>query len=316
MNDLTLRPISGAGELGLFSRLPYVLNGELAADLAAGRRRPEWMWVALRGDELVARVAWWARAAGDAPMFLDILDLAAGEDAGTGVRLLETAGAAVLPEGTRRPGYTRFVPPDWREDAAVREGVEERMRIVERTGGRLFVERLRLEWRRGTPVPEPAGRLAFRGVRDRAELVGLMTQVLDGTLDAHSRDDLTRMTAAQAAEQQYDEELERYASPREWWRVATLPDGGEPVGFVIPARNAYHPIIAYLAVLPAHRGKGFIDDVLAEGTRVLAAQDEADVPRIRASTDVGNVPMANAFHRAGYVTHECQIDMVWPDPRA
>jgi RimJ/RimL family protein N-acetyltransferase len=222
----------------------------------------------------------------------------------------------VVPEGTRRPGYTRFVPPDWREDTAVRQAVEERMRVVERTGGRLFVERLRLEWRRGTPVPEPTGRLAFRGVRDRAELVGLMTQVLDGTLDAYSRDDLTRMTAAQAAEQQYDEELERYASPREWWRVATLPDGGEPVGFVIPARNAYHPIIAYLAVLPAHRGRGFIDDVLAEGTRVLAAQDEADVPRIRASTDVGNVPMANAFHRAGYVTHECQIDMTWPDPMA
>ncbi|MFI0941231.1 GNAT family N-acetyltransferase [Streptomyces sp. NPDC021020] len=311
MNDLTLRPISGAGELGLFSRLPYVLNAELAGDLAAGRRRPEWVWVALRGEELVARVAWWTRTAGDGPLVMDFLDVAEGESADTGVRLLEAAMAAVLPRGERPPEYMRFVPPGWREDADVRRGVEDRMRMVERTGGRLFVERLRLEWRRGTAVPEPSGRLAFRGVRDRADLVGLMTQVLDGTLDAHSRDDLTRMPAERAAEQQYEEELARYTSPREWWRVATLPDGGEPVGFVIPARNAYNPIIAYIAVLPAHRGKGYVDDILAEGTRVLAAQDAADVPRIRASTDLGNVPMAQAFERAGYVNFERQIDMTW-----
>ena len=38
-NDLTLRPITGRDELDLFCRLPYVLNEELAGDLAAGRRR-------------------------------------------------------------------------------------------------------------------------------------------------------------------------------------------------------------------------------------------------------------------------------------
>ena len=60
-NDLTMRPIAGREELDLFSRLPYVLNEELEDDLAASRRRPEWMWVALRGDHLLARVAWWGR---------------------------------------------------------------------------------------------------------------------------------------------------------------------------------------------------------------------------------------------------------------
>ncbi len=48
-------------------------------------------------------------------------------------------------------------------------------------------------------------------------------------------------------------------------------------------------------MLPAHRGNGYADDLLAEGTRILAEQD---VPRIRAATDLGNVPMANAFQRA------------------
>jgi RimJ/RimL family protein N-acetyltransferase len=115
------------------------------------------------------------------------------------------------------------------------------------------------------------------------------------------------MPAREAALSQYEEELARYTSPRDWWRIAMLP-GGDPVGFVIPARNDYNSIIAYLAVLPAHRGNGYIDEILAEGTRVLAEQK---VPRIRASTDLSNTPMANAFQRAGYVNFERAINMTW-----
>ncbi|GAB3176508.1 hypothetical protein GCM10027162_25060 [Streptomyces incanus] len=181
------------------------------------------------------------------------------------------------------------------------------MTVLDRTGARLFVERLRLEWRPESPVPEPSGRLVFRPVHDAKELVALMASVLDGTRDAHGRDDLTRMSVHEAAVRHYEDELARYTSPRDWWRIATLPHG-ELVGFVIPAHNGYNPIIAYIAVLPTHRGNGYIDDILTEGTRVLAEQD---VPRIRASTDLGNTPMANAFHRAGYVNFERQINMTW-----
>jgi RimJ/RimL family protein N-acetyltransferase len=134
-----------------------------------------------------------------------------------------------------------------------------------------------------------------------------MTAVLDGTLDAHSRADLSHMSARDAAVRQYEDELAGYSSPREWWRIATLPEG-DPVGFVIPARNDYNPIIAYIAVVPQHRGHGYVDAILAEGTRVLAAQN---VPRIRASTDLGNTPMAEAFRRAGYVNFERALTMTW-----
>ncbi|MEV6599373.1 GNAT family N-acetyltransferase [Actinoplanes sp. NPDC051346] len=303
--DLTLRPITGPDELDLFNLLPYVLNTELAADLAQGRRRPEWLWLALRGDRVVARAGWWARAGDRHPTVMDIFDI--DGDIDDGVRLLRTALSAVVPTGTTPPEYGRFLPPDWRDHPHTRAAVEDRMRAVQRVGAHLFVERLRLQWRPGTPVPEPGGRLAFRPVRDPDELIDLMTLVLDGTLDAHSRDDLTRMTPDQAAREQYHDELARYASPREWWRIATLPDG-EPVGFVIPAHNGYNPIIAYVGVVPAHRGHGYIHDVLAAGTSLLAAQG---VSRIRAATDVGNAPMAAAFARAGYVTFERQIDMTW-----
>ncbi|OKJ75225.1 GNAT family N-acetyltransferase [Streptomyces sp. CB02460] len=310
--DLTIRPLTGPEELELFLELPYVLDHELADDLDTGRRRPEWMWVALRGDRVVARIAWWSRD-GAAPLLLDFFDLddtlppAEREEAG--LRLVETATAAVVPAGAPRPEYGRFVPPDWRADPAVREAVEARIRVMERTGTRMLVERLRLEWRAGTPVPAASGRLRFRAVEGREDLLALMTPVMEGTLDAHGQTDLASgLTPRLAAEKHYDEELAGYATPREWWRIAELPDG-EPVGFVIPARNSYNPIIAYIGVLPAHRGHGYIDDILAEGTRILAAQD--GVERIRAATDLGNVPMAKAFARLGYVNFERAFDMVW-----
>lgn len=44
---------------------------------------------------------------------------------------------------------------------------------------------------------------------------------------------------------------------------------------------------------------------------MLAAQD--GVERIRAATDLGNVPMAKSFERLGYVNFERAFNMIW-DP--
>jgi GNAT superfamily N-acetyltransferase len=293
---LVVRPISGPDEIDLFNQLPYVLNDQVADDLAAGRRRTEWLWVALKGDRLVARAGWWARAGDENPLVMDIFDVDGSPSDG-----LALLGKALPPS---RPEFLRFVPAEgpftgpWRT-------------VLEESGARLLVERRRLEWRPTSPLPPSSGRLLFRPVsEDPSELIGLMTLVLDGTLDAHSRADLQRLSPLEAATEQYHDELVGYPSPRSWWRIATLPSG-EPVGFVIPGRNDYNAIIAYIGVVPAHRGHGYIDDILAEGTRILAAEG---VPRIRANTDVGNFPMEAAFARAGYETFQRQIDMTWPKP--
>lgn len=134
-----------------------------------------------------------------------------------------------------------------------------------------------------------------------------MEPVLQATLDAHSQADLETMSPAAVAAKHFDDEFAGFSSPWDWWQVGELEDG-EPVGFVIPARNTYHAIIAYVGVLPAHRGHGYIDDLLNEGTRILAGQN---VPRIRASTDLGNTPMAQAFARAGYINFQRAINMIW-----
>jgi hypothetical protein len=75
-------------------------------------------------------------------------------------------------------------------------------------------------------VSEPTGRLEFRPVRDREDLVALMTPVMEGTLDAHGRADLASgLTAREAAEKHDDEEFAHYASPREW--LAGRPADGD-----------------------------------------------------------------------------------------
>ncbi|MFF0471824.1 GNAT family N-acetyltransferase [Micromonospora zamorensis] len=307
---VTIRPITGPEEIALFNRLPYTINHELDDDLADKRRWPEWMWVALRGDRLLARVAWWGRGDDTAPLLLDILDVDDGAEDLTEVAqaLYETAAKQVLAPGAVPPEYGRFIPADWREDPDTYRAVRARMGVLESAGARLTVERLRLEWRPAAGLPTPDQRLAFRPALDTDELVALMTRALDGTLDAHSRTDLAQMSPHEAALKHYEQELATYSSPREWWRIGTLGENGDPVGFVIPARNAYHPVIAYLGVVPEHRGHGYVDGLLAEGTRTLAAED---VPRIRAATDLGNVPMAKAFARAGYVNFERAINMAW-----
>jgi hypothetical protein len=90
------------------------------------------------------------------PDALDILDL---DDSGhpetvdITARLLATAMAEVIPEGTQPPYYLRFVDPGWREAPATRQPTEDRIPAAAQTGARLFVERLRL-----SPAGAGAGR--------------------------------------------------------------------------------------------------------------------------------------------------------------
>ncbi len=311
-NDLTMRPISGRVELEMFCQLPYVLNEELSDDLATGRRRPQWMWVALRGERVVARVAWWGNAEENKLQVLDVLDV---DDASVDrvdrvdlmSELLSAATTQVIPAGSRPPEYSRFVPPDWRNHPATASGIADRMAALERTGARPLVERLRFQWNPGTPIFGSSNSVTFRQLLDDEEILELMTLAMDGTLDAHSQDDLAHMPPREAAARHFDDELASYKSPRAWWHVAMRGDG-EPVGFVMPARNHYNAIIAYLAVLPRHRGNGYVNEILAKGTDILARED---VPRIRASTDLANVPMSAAFERAGWDNFERTINMTW-----
>ncbi|WP_204318907.1 GNAT family N-acetyltransferase [Microbacterium sp. B35-04] len=306
-----IRRYRDSGDLELFLTLPYALNHEVADDLEQGRRRPEWTWLAIRDNRLVGRLALWAPVGANEPTQLDIFDTDASlpEDMQReiGASLLDAAHTELLSGLSTPPEYARYLAADWRDDPRSRRATEVLLELMESAGARFIVERLRLEWREGTPIAAPDARLTFRPFHSDNELIDLTTRALAGTLDAHSAEELATAEARAVALAQYTDEFSSYSSPREWWQVATLPSG-EAVGFVFPARNSYRHIIAYVGVLPEHRGNGYIDGILSEGTRVLVAAGADD---IRASTDLGNVPMAKSFARNGYVTFERLINMAW-----
>ena len=304
----TIRSL-GPDELELFLSFGGELEpGRFRAEWEGGNRRASWTWVALREGRVIARAAWWGAAGAARPAVLDVF-----EPGGEPDRL--AAGEALLracwPAEGEDLECELFLPPDWRDDPAVRRSVEERLEVARRAGLVLLVERHRFEWTPERGVPPRGTRLAFHSVAATGEaaFTDALARSYAGSLDVHTRRQLARgadpgeLAAADAAL------LRSFPSPAEWWRLAFTPTG-QLVGLVVPARNEDGPIIAYLGVVPEQRGHGYARDLLAEATALLAGQG---AERIRADTDQENVPMAATFERCGYRRFATRIDLVRPD---
>lgn len=323
---LTVRPLA-ADEMSLFTTLadpggpagagfgPPGRDFRAVAD--EGRYRPGWTWVAQAGDggPVVARAAFWGGPGDPWPLSLDWFDVASGLPAdagvGAGTALLRAALPAMTPPGGRPPDHHLFLPPDWREDPAVRPLVERRVEAAAGAGLEPFVERLRLEWRApwGTAGSHPPGGspggagpgealasgLHLRPVGDDAELLGVLERVIAGSLDAYTRRDVERDGVAAAAREQLDG-MAWMPAPRQWWRLA-VTDDGDVAGLVMPSRNYEAAVVGYVGVTPQHRGRGLAAELVRWATAFLAAQG-AD--RVVADTDTANAPMAAAFAAAGW----------------
>jgi RimJ/RimL family protein N-acetyltransferase len=299
MTDLVIRPLT-AGEELLFDSLagPALVGREAFGDryadgAARGEYRPEWTWVALRGETVVARAAWWAGPRDDTPRALDWLDFT---DPDAAVQLLRTAPL--------RTEYSLPLPAGWRDSPAVSQAARARIAVAEAAGMTLLVERYDYRWTPECGLPARPGRLEFRPEPDDAAILDVLRRVHQGSLDAHAR----RAVAASGLDAAAREDLELLLwmpSPREWWRLACTP-GGDLVGLTVPCRNHYDPVVGYVAVLPEYRGHGYAYDLLAEATHLLVSEG-AD--RIVASTDVTNTPMAASFAKAGYPVTQHRIDL-------
>jgi RimJ/RimL family protein N-acetyltransferase len=303
VTDLVIRPLT-AGEEHLFTSMP---DPGLVGFAAYGQRyphhtgkpghdryRPEWSWVALRDDTVVARAAWWAGPNDDKPLMLDWFDFT---DADAATEILRTAP---------RTDYTMLIPPDWQENPEVKAAAEARLAAAEAAGMSVLVERHNYLWTPECGVPERPGRLRFRPVADEDDLEAAFRLVNDGSLDAHVRRNIAKSGLEASAKEEMDF-LRWLPSPHEWWRLAYTPDGAL-AGFSIPAENFNSPIIGYIGVVPAHRGNGYAYDLLVEATHLLAGEG---AKKIVASTDVTNTPMAAAFAKAGYPIYRNRIDLTW-----
>jgi RimJ/RimL family protein N-acetyltransferase len=294
MTDLVIRPLR-AGEADLFLSMPVeplvgvAITGRDYRHLAElGQYRPEWTWVALRGDRVVARAAWWAGPGDDSPMALDWFDI---DEAETG----RDTGAALLRAAGFDAELVLLLPPGWRDRPDVRDAAEARIAAARDAGMRPFVERFHYTWTPAAGLPERPGRLDFRPAPDDDGVLKALRGINDGTLDAYTLRDLEQHGVEGAAREGL-EELKWYPAPREWWRLAYTP-AGELAGLTVPSRNHASFVIGFVGVVAGQRGNGYGYDLLIEAAHRLV---EEGATEIRADTDVGNHPMAAALARAGW----------------
>ncbi|WP_327087421.1 GNAT family N-acetyltransferase [Nonomuraea sp. NBC_01738] len=262
----------------MFDQFPEPARSQLRAAFDEGRTRPEWCFT-----EGTARVAFWAPYRGAEPVITWHFD--PGPDSATGARVLRT--------GIRRLGATKML-----HDIALPPGLVPTLDRADEhdalmgAGFTMEVERLRLEWTAAGVLPSDSGRLAYRPARQlpESELLDLLIRVSRGSLDHDTQAEVAAVGAVAEARAMYDDLVNRKGKP-DWFVVGYA--GGQPVGLVAPDDHS----IAYVGVLPEMRGHGYIDDLLAHGTRTLAM---AGLRRVVAATDVANTPAAAAFLRTGY----------------
>jgi RimJ/RimL family protein N-acetyltransferase len=302
MTALTVRPAT-ADELELVLSIPSDTPYDLRAGWATGEYRPEWTWLALAGDELLARAVWWGWPDAGSPILMESLDLPDTPDqVDIGSALVAAGMAALVPPGGERLVTLTAPGAGWRTDPGPTAA---RVAAVENAGLTLLVERFTFWWNEGDPVPPPSTRLVHRPV-DPAELVDVVARCDVGTLDAHSRRSIDRIGAAATARAEV-EEMRQFPGPVDWWRLGHTP-AGELVGFVLPTVNANNHNVGFIGVVPEQRGHGYVDDLLGECTRRLV---EHGAVRIIGGTDRTNRPMAAAFERAGYTRSErIRLDLV------
>ena len=305
--------------------IPDPVNG-LTADTYRIRShsrqyRPEWTWLAEehdgRDDPPVAVAVWWGEPRGSLPSALDGMWVAesvpAADRAQLAAELLSDAHLAYAKyaesaapgnhDTYEPPSCHIFLPGDWRDRPGAVAALEWRQEAARLAGLTQRLERLRYEWTAGAGLPglkgpkDREGRLRFRAEPDDEVFVDVLAQILAGTLDATTRQRAARVGPRQQAREDVTFYRDGMRGERSWWRIAETQDG-RTAGFGIPSRNVEYPVVGYLGVLPDQRGHGYVDEILAEITRILATEAGATV--IHADTDLENRPMAAAFERAGY----------------
>lgn len=272
--------------------------GLLRERFTDGQYRPALTWIAESGDHILGRAVWWLPPGAAHPGALDCLlvDDSVPDRAGLAGRLLAAAHEEFRDRGMAvMPAYHVFLPTGWRDRPDVAAALSWRQQAAQRAGLTRELERLRYGWTPAAGLPLRSGRLVFRPEPDDDTFLAAFLRVAEGTLDATTAEG----SAAVGPQRQARDAMRYYLSmpgPRDWWRLAYTPDG-RLAGLAIPSRNPDGPVVGYLGVVPELRGHGYVDDVLAEITHLLAA---AGAEQIMADTDLGNRPMAAAFERAGY----------------
>lgn len=295
---LEVRPISPA-EAAAFVAVgdPAEVSVEGLTELwQSGRSRPQWCFMALQDGRAVGRLV--ARSLSPAnevapdELYLTALVVPwAGHWLEVGLPLVAGVRGAV--EGLGPPVDVRF-------NVAYHDHIGQRRQLFEAAGFVLFQEKIGFAWRYEGPasVPSPGSRLRFSSLEEVGpeRFAAALASGPEGTLDRNDR------------------YYYRLTGPEGWARemMGSLGDGdpglwklgydehSELVGYIMVSLfDEATATIGHIGVVPARRGRGYIDELLAETVRTAAA---AGYRSMLSDVDVLNAPMIDAFERAGHST--------------
>ncbi len=285
-----------ADELDAVSRVPTDDDGKFAGQvrsmLEEGTTRLDLCFVARVDGDPVTRVAFGLdEPPANAPMEMYLFGLAVD----WGRPVSRRAALAMLREAL--PAVSGGGPPiDARVNPEVHSDFEGRRSLLEEAGFAIFQEKEGYFWE-GTRLPERSDRLTFRSLREvgRDAFIEVLSRGPADTLDRNDRYfyELTGPVGWATV-------MMGFLGPGDddTWKVAFDGDG-EPVGYVMLATfdEGSTGTIAHVGVVPEKRGRGYIDDLLAETTADAVARGFTS---LLSDADVLNEPMGAAFERAGH----------------
>jgi N-acetylglutamate synthase-like GNAT family acetyltransferase len=180
-------------------------------------------------------------------------------------------------------------------------------KLLESSGFSLLQTKVRLEGKADNLYFSSSSdsRLCFKTIEEVGEstFIEAIKRVTDKTLD---RQDLisTIENGKEYTANEYFTTLKSLHYAPEWWRILFSPED-ELIGIVIPQKlDEDLGAINYIGVVPEMRGKGFVNELLMDGNKILL---ENGLKTILADVDSSNYPMINALKRLGFT----ETDSMW-----
>ncbi|GGO21244.1 GNAT family N-acetyltransferase [Micromonospora parathelypteridis] len=277
-------------------------------DLLAKRcTRPEWCLVAEDRGRLIGAVALWTMPGNDVPSDVVLVEAPWDDPELTvGLALLTEAANLARKLGATEQGHVVDSPA---QAPQFQRHPEQRAELLRRAGFAVARDGRRFRWLTGGELPAQDGRLRFRSLTELGPgpFIDLLEALLADTADALLAADVQKHGLRKAAELLFEESTE-FAHEPQWWEIGYDADG-TPAVISLPAHSPAFPVISFVGVAPAHRGKGYSTSVVARGTRILA---ENGATEIRGDCDAANIAMFKGFERAGYHNFANRMELSRP----
>jgi RimJ/RimL family protein N-acetyltransferase len=173
-----------------------------------------------------------------------------------------------------------------------------RRRFYRSIGFPLIQQKWEYIWRRGKPLPRPGMRLIYRDLSSVGTdaFIQAIERVTENTLDREDRLARQEDTPAIAARSYFGILKDIDYKPGRWFLAFDRKQA--LVGLIAPQMlNDKVGAVNYIGVVPEQRGKGYVNDLIAQGTTTL---NDCGAGQVIASIDFVNTPMIAAATRAGY----------------